>query len=53
MGKDIKTDFTLAYFYPEPDGEFLHQSKTIIGPADGSNNLSEGYRTTRVISVTI
>jgi hypothetical protein len=48
-----KTDFTLASRYPEPDGEFLNQSKTIIGAQDGCGNLSEGRRTTRVISVTV
>jgi hypothetical protein len=55
MGEDLTTRdrLHLTYFYPEPDGEFLHQSKTIIGAADSPGNLSEGYRTTRVISVTI
>jgi hypothetical protein len=38
--------------YPEPDGEFLNQSKTIIGAGSRRGNLSEGCRTTRVIFVT-
>jgi hypothetical protein len=54
MGKDlrIKTDFTLPRCYPEPYGEFLNQSKTIIGAGKSRGNLSEGRRTTRVIWVT-
>ena len=46
-----KTDFTLAYCYPEPDGEFLNQSESIIGALEWPGNHSEGCRTTEVISV--
>jgi len=42
-----KTDFTLACCYPEPEGEFLNQSTTIIGPEEGRSNLSKGRRTTK------
>ena len=47
-----KTDFTLASCYPEPDGEFLNQSESIIGALERPGNHSEGRRTTEVISVT-
>ena len=35
--------------FPEPDGEFLNQSNSIIGVGRSGGNLSEGPRTTRVI----
>jgi hypothetical protein len=44
-----KTNFTLAYCYPEPDGEFLNQSESIIGAVERPSNHSEGRRTTEVI----
>jgi len=36
-------------FYPEPDGESIYQSRTIIGGPFGPDNLSEGSRTTGVM----
>ncbi len=35
--------------YPEPEGESLHQSESIIGRKEGVGNESKGPRTTRVI----
>src|ERR1700693_2603367 len=54
MGKDLttKTDRLHPRFSTRNLTENSYQSKTIIGAVDGPNNLSEGYRTTRVISVT-
>jgi hypothetical protein len=46
-----KTNFTLAYCYPEPDGEFLNQSESIIVAPERPGNHSKGSRTTEVISV--
>ena len=41
--------FTLPIFYPEPDGESLYQSRTIIGGRGYSGQLSKGSRTSGVI----
>jgi len=46
-----KTDRIFACCYPEPDGEFLNQSKTIISALQRTGNRSEGHRTTEVILV--
>jgi hypothetical protein len=48
----MKTVFTFTLCYPEPEGEFFNQSKTIIGGALRASNDTEGCRTTEVILVT-
>jgi len=45
-----RPSYTSAPTYPEPDGELLNQSESIIGAKDPVSNLSNVHRTTIVIA---
>jgi len=44
----LRPNYTSTLTYPEPDGELLNQSESIIGVPERVSNLSNVHRTTVV-----